>query len=184
MVIRKITEEITLKLFKGKAILIFGPRQSGKTTLVKSILEKISVDTLYINGDEFIDREVFSKSDTVKLKSIIGKNKIVFIDEAQKISEIGNTIKIITDNLKSVQVIATGSSSFELANKLNEPLTGRKYEFLILPFSFAEMVNYSNQFEEQKNLELRMIFGYYPEVVLKKEESKDLIINIANSYLF
>jgi uncharacterized protein len=184
MVKRALTDEIKRKLFKGKAILIFGPRQSGKTTLVKSILEEISEDVLYINGDEFQDREVFSKPDSVKLKLLIGKNKIVFIDEAQKIMEIGNTIKIIIDNLKPIQVIATGSSSFELANKLNEPLTGRKYEFLILPFSFAEMVNYSNQFEEQKNIELRIIFGYYPEVVLKKDESLDLIKNITNSYLF
>jgi predicted AAA+ superfamily ATPase len=184
MVKRTLANRISEKLFKGKAILLFGPRQSGKTTLVQSILKATSKKLLYINGDEFSDREVLSKPNAEKLKSLIGKNEIVFIDEAQKIYEIGNTIKIITDHIKSIQVIATGSSSFELANKLNEPLTGRKYEFLILPFAFSEMVNYTSLFEEQKNLELRMIYGYYPEVTLKKDESMDLIKNLTNSYLF
>ena len=184
MVKRTLTIRIAEKLFKGKAILIFGPRQSGKTTLVQSILKTTSKKLLYINGDEFSDREILSQPNANKLKSLIGKNEIIFIDEAQKITEIGNAIKIITDHLNSVQVIATGSSSFELANKLNEPLTGRKYEYLILPFAFSEMVNYTNLFEEQKNLELRLIYGYYPEVVLKKEESRDLIKNLTNSYLF
>lgn len=184
MVNRTLTNRISEKLFKGKAILIFGPRQSGKTTLVKSMLRDIHKKVLYVNGDEFSDREAFSQSNAVKLKSLIGNNEILFIDEAQKISEIGNTIKIITDHLSSVQVVATGSSSFELANKLNEPLTGRKYEFLILPFAFSEMVNHTSLFEEQKNLEQRMIYGYYPEVVMKKEESLELIKNITNSYLF
>jgi uncharacterized protein len=184
MVKRTLANRISEKLFKGKAILIFGPRQSGKTTLVNSILTSISRKLLYINGDEFSDRELLSQPNTEKLKSLIGKSEIVFIDEAQKIFEIGNAIKIITDHLNSVQVIATGSSSFELANKLNEPLTGRKYEFLVLPFAFSEMVNYTSLFEEQKNLELRLIYGYYPEIVLKKDESLDLIKNLTNSYLF
>lgn len=184
MVKRHIANRISDKLFKGKAILIFGPRQSGKTTLVKSILKNNTKDILYINGDEFSDREALSKPDVNKLKLLIGKKEIVFIDEAQKFTEIGNAIKIIVDKLSSIQVIATGSSSFELANKLNEPLTGRKYEFLILPLSFGEMVNYSSLFEEQKNLELRLLYGSYPEVVIKKDESMDLIKNITNSYLF
>ncbi|HEY5533849.1 MAG TPA: ATP-binding protein [Ignavibacteria bacterium] len=184
MVKRTLANRISEKLFRGNAILIFGPRQSGKTTLVNSILTSISKKLLYINGDEFSDREALSQPNVNKLKSLIGKNEIVFIDEAQKISEIGNTLKIITDHLKSVQVIAAGSSSFELANKLNEPLTGRKYEFLILPFAFSEMVNYTSLFEEQKNLELRLVYGYYPEIVLKKDESLDLIKILTNSYLF
>jgi predicted AAA+ superfamily ATPase len=184
MVKRILSDRISGKLFKEKAIIIFGPRQSGKTTLVKLILENVREDILYINGDEFSDRELLSRPDSVKLKSLIGNRKLVFIDEAQKIRDIGNAVKIITDNFKLVQVIATGSSSFEIANKLNEPLTGRKYEFLILPFSFAEMVNYSSLFEEQKNLETRMVFGYYPEVVLKKDESVELIKNLTSSYLF
>jgi uncharacterized protein len=184
MVNRTLTDRIEEKLFKGKAILIFGPRQSGKTTLVKSLLRDIAKKVLYINGDEFSDRESFSQPDSGKLKSLIGKNEILFIDEAQKFSDIGNAIKIITDSLPSVQVVATGSSSFELANKLNEPLTGRKYEFLILPFAFSEMVNHTSLFEETKNLQQRLIYGYYPEVVLKKDESLDLIKHLTNSYLF
>ena len=184
MVNRTLANRISEKLFKDKAILIFGPRQSGKTTLVKSMLSHIPKKVLYINGDEFSDREAFSQPNADKLKSLIGKNEILFIDEAQKIAEIGNAIKIITDHISSVQVVATGSSSFELANKLNEPLTGRKYEFLILPFAFSEMVNHTSLFEEQKNLEQRLIYGYYPEVVMKKEESLDLIKNLTSSYLF
>ena len=184
MVNRTLSNIIKDKLFKGKAILIFGPRQSGKTTITKAILKSTAKGIRYINGDEFSDREAFSQPNAEKLKTLIGNNEIIFIDEAQKITEIGNAIKIITDHISSVQVIATGSSSFELANKLNEPLTGRKYEFLILPFAFSEMVNHTNIFEEQKNLELRLIYGYYPEVVLKKDESMDLIKNLTSSYLF
>lgn len=184
MVKRTISNIITDKLFREKAILVFGPRQSGKTTLVREILKSKTRKVLYINGDEFSDRESLSKPNAERLKSLIGNNEIVFIDEAQKIAEIGNIIKIITDQFSSVQVIATGSSSFELANKLNEPLTGRKYEFLILPFAFSEMVNHTSLFEEQKNLELRLIYGYYPEVVLKKNESKELIKNLTSSYLY
>lgn len=184
MVKRTISNIVNEKFSKGKAILIFGPRQSGKTTMVMSLLKTKSQKILYINGDEFSDREALSRPSAAKLKSLIGKNEIVFIDEAQKITEIGNIIKIITDNLSSIQVIATGSSSFELANKLNEPLTGRKYEFLILPFAFSEMVNHTSLFEEKKNLELRLVYGYYPEVVLKKDENKDLIKNLTSSYLY
>ncbi len=184
MVKRTLSNIVNERFFKGKAILVFGPRQSGKTTLVMSLLKTKSQKILYINGDEFSDREALSQPSTDKLKSLIGNKEIVFVDEAQKIAEIGNAIKIITDNISSVQVIATGSSSFELANKLNEPLTGRKYEFLILPFSFSEMVNHTSLFEEQKNLELRLVYGYYPEVVLKKDESKDLIKNLTSSYLY
>lgn len=184
MVPRLIESEISNRLFKGKAILIFGPRQCGKTTLVESLLKKLSKRILYLNGDEFPTRERLEKPGLSKLQSLIGNSEILFIDEAQKINDIGNVIKIITDKIKTVQVIATGSSAFELANKLNEPLTGRKFEYLLLPFSFSEMSEYTSVFEEQKNLEHRMIFGSYPEVVTKKEEAKEIIKLIAGSYLF
>jgi hypothetical protein len=184
MVPRLIESEIANRLFKGKAILIFGPRQCGKTTLVESLLKKLSKRTLYLNGDEFPTRERLEKPGLSKLQSLIGNSEILFIDEAQKINDIGDVIKIITDKIRNVQVIATGSSAFELANRLNEALTGRKYEYLLLPFSFSEMAEYTSVFEEQKCLEHRMIYGSYPEVITKKEEAKEIIKLIAGSYLF
>jgi len=173
------------RLFKGKALLVFGPRQAGKSTFVAQLLaQNKKKKVLQLNGDDDDTRELLTKPNSTKLKNIIGNNEILFIDEAQRIQDIGIVIKIIIDQLKTVQVIATGSSAFELANKTNEPLTGRKYEMHLFPFSFSELVNEFGFIEEKRQLEKRLIYGTYPEIVVNAHDAEEHIKLLANSYLY
>jgi hypothetical protein len=184
MVSRSQIDYAKSRLFKGKALLIFGPRQVGKTTFVQNLIADLNKKTLSLNGDESDVLVLFENPNVTKLKSIIGDNEILVIDEAQRIANIGIVLKIIVDQIKSVQVIATGSSSFELANKLNEPLTGRKYEMFLYPLSFAEMVAHNGLLEEKRALENRLIYGSYPEIITNPIDAKEHIKLIANSYLY
>jgi len=179
---RIVKTAIQKQLFKGKAILIFGARQCGKSTLVEGLLK--DTDHLYLNGDEADVREILSNTTSSKLKVLAGGKKIVFIDEAQRIPEIGLTIKLFTDQLKDIQVIATGSSTFELSSRTSEPLTGRKYEHMLYPLSFAEMVRHHGLLAEKRLLEHRLVYGYYPEIVTCEGEEKALLRSLADSYLF
>ena len=184
MVRREQTNYAKARLFKGKALLIFGPRQVGKTTFVQNLIADLNKKTLFLNGDESDVLVLFESPNVTKLKNIIGDNEILVIDEAQRITNIGIVLKIIVDQIKSVQVIATGSSSFELANKLNEPLTGRKYEMFLYPIAFSEMVAHSGLLEEKRALEQRLIYGNYPEIITHPIDAKEHIKLIANSYLY
>lgn len=184
MISRIQQDNILKRLHKGKAILLFGARQVGKTTLLNTINALDNESILYVNGDEPDIREYFSERTSAELRNYIGQHTILVIDEAQRIPGIGITLKLITDQIKDVQVIATGSSSFELANKMNEPLTGRKYEFQLFPPSFQEMVTYHGLIEEKRQLEQRLIFGSYPEILNNSDESEELLKLIADSYLF
>ena len=182
MIPRALKDTIEQRLFKGKALLIFGPRQSGKSTLMETILQ--DRDHLYLNGDDADVREILTNTTATKLKLIVGNKKIVFIDEAQRIANIGLTLKLFTDQIKDVQVIATGSSAFELSSQVNEPLTGRKYEFMLYPLSFGELVQYHGLLQEKRLIEHRMVYGYYPEIVSKAGEEGELLKLLANSYLY
>ena len=182
MIKRAISTNIQSRLFQGKAILLFGPRQCGKSTLVEELLK--DKEHLYLNGDDADIREMLTNTSAAKLKLNVGHHKIVFIDEAQRIPNIGLTLKLFTDQLKDVQVIATGSSAFELSSKVNEPLTGRKFEFMLYPLSFGEMVTHHGYLQETRLLEHRMIFGYYPEIVTKEGDEKTLLKLLASSYLY
>lgn len=167
----------------SKALILLGPRQGGKTTLLETFT-KGKGDVLKWNGDEIDVREMLSKPTSTKLKNYIGSNKILVIDEAQRIENIGLCIKLILDNIKGVKVIATGSSAFELSNKMNEPLTGRKWEFTMYPLSFEEMVNHTSLMEEERLLEHRMIYGYYPDVINNPGEESQILKQLADSYLY
>ncbi|RYY07036.1 MAG: ATP-binding protein [Sphingobacteriaceae bacterium] len=182
MVIRLLQKLIEEKLFKGKAIILFGARQVGKSTLIETILR--GEEHLYLNGDDADVREILTNTTSTKLKAIVGDKKILFIDEAQRIPNIGLTLKLFTDQIKEVQVIATGSSAFELSSQVNEPLTGRKYEFMLYPLSFAELVQDHGLVQEKRFLEQRLIYGYYPEIVTKTGEEAELLKLLANSYLY
>lgn len=182
MIKRTLHPVIEKRLFKGKALLIFGPRQSGKSTLVESILE--NKDHLYLNGDDADVREILTNTTAAKLRAVVGSKKILFIDEAQRIANIGLTLKLFTDQIKDVQVIATGSSAFELSSQVNEPLTGRKYEYMLYPLSFEELVAENGLIGEKRMLEHRMIYGYYPEIVTKPGEEAELLKLLAGSYLY
>lgn len=172
------------KLYKGKAVLLFGPRQVGKSTLVETLIKTQKKACLILNGDDADVRESLMNTSATKLKAIIGKHELVYIEEAQRIQNIGLTLKLITDQFKDVQAIATGSSAFELSGKVNEPLTGRKYDFLLYPLCFSEMVEHHGLIREKTMLPHRLIYGYYPEIVMKQEEEKDLLKLLANSYLY
>lgn len=184
MIRREQTAYAKARLFKGKALLVFGPRQVGKTTFVQNLIADLDKKTLFLNGDESDVLVLFENPNVNKLKNIIGDNEILVIDEAQRITNIGIVLKIIVDQIKTVQVIATGSSSFELANKLNEPLTGRKYEMFLFPIAFSEMVAHSGLLEEKRSLEQRLIYGNYPEIISNPIDAKEHIKLIANSYLY
>ena len=182
MIKRTLLNDIQRRLFQGKAIILFGPRQCGKSTLIEDMLK--DKEHLYLNGDDADIREQLTNTSATRLKTIVGGYKIVFIDEAQRIPNIGLTLKLFTDQLKDIQVIATGSSAFELSSKVNEPLTGRKFEFMLYPFCFSEMVAYHGYIHERRFLEHRLIYGYYPEIVTKGADEKVLLKSLAGSYLY
>ncbi|MFH1195705.1 MAG: ATP-binding protein [bacterium] len=184
MIKRSIQAEIEKKLFKGKAIIITGARQVGKTTLLKMLFENRIPETIFLNCDEPDIRTMLNDSTSTKLKSIAGNKKIIVIDEAQRVKNIGITLKLIVDQLAEYQVIATGSSALELSGEINEPLTGRKYEFNLYPFSWAELVNEFGYLETNRLLEERMIYGMYPEITQKHDEKKELLKSLTQSYLF
>ena len=182
MINRILKDSIRKDLFKGKAILLFGPRQSGKSTLIEEVLK--DSEYLYLNGDDADVREMLTNTTATKLKMIAGNKKIVFVDEAQRIVNIGLTLKLFTDQIKDIQVIATGSSAFELSSQVNEPLTGRKYEYMLYPLSFAELVAHHGLLQEKRLLEHRLVYGCYPEIVTKLGEERRLLKLLASSYLY
>jgi len=182
MIPRLLEENIKAKLFKGKAIIIIGARQTGKTTLLKSVFT--SKDVLWLDADEQDVREMFNNVSSTQFKILFKNHKIIIIDEAQRIEDVGLKFKLITDQLKDKQLIATGSSSFDLTNKLNEPLTGRKWEYMLYPFSFTEMVNVNGLLEEKRLLNHRLIYGYYPDVVNNPGSEKEILKQLTNSYLY
>lgn len=184
MIKRLLQKNIESSLFKGKAIIITGPRQVGKTTLVQAIGDSIGEKVLWFNGDEADMESILSNTTSTRLKSLIGKNKVVIIDEAQKIPNIGLTIKLIVDNIRNVQVIATGSSSLDLTGKVNEPLTGRKFEYNLYPLSFGEMMEHTSAIEEKRMLEHRLIYGYYPDIINNPDSVPQMLHLITTSYLY
>lgn len=184
MIQRRLRQSIEKHLSKGKAIILFGARQTGKSTLIEALLEERKQEWMYMNGDDADVRDILTNTTATKLKAIIGNKKILFIDEAQRVENIGLTIKLVTDQIKEVQVIATGSSAFELSSQVNEPLTGRKYEFMLYPVSFEEMVQHHGLLQEKRLIEHRMIFGYYPEIVTNAGEEKERLKLLAGSYLY
>lgn len=184
MIKRVIYQKVKSHFFRGKAIIIIGPRQSGKTTFINQLLLDFPNQYCKFNGDEPDVREQFKNATSTYLKSIIRDKKIVFIDEAQRIDEIGLAIKLLVDNYPDIQVIATGSSAFDLTGKIKEPLTGRKYEYRMFPLSSQEMIKEHGILEEKRYLTHRMIFGYYPEIVTKQDEEIELLNLLTDSYLF
>jgi len=184
MIVRSQQEVALAYLFRGKALIIYGPRQAGKTTFSEQLLAIVAKKTLRLNGDDADTREAFLRPNATLIERIIGDNEVIFIDEAQRIQDVGLVIKIIVDRFKQVQVIATGSSSFELAGNINEPLTGRRYEMQLLPISYEELVKYTDYLTEQRLLEQRLIYGSYPEIVTDPVNAEKHLKLIANSYLY
>lgn len=181
---REIRRQIEEKLFKGKVIILYGPRQVGKTTLVKEIIKSFP-ESRYISCDELDVQEMLTPNSHEQLKSYIGNHKIVILDEAQKIENIGTVLKILVDFYPEMQIIATGSSSFDLANKVGEPLVGRNYTFYLYPLSIRELPEYSNTDSLRRILENYMIYGSYPGIVIEDiKDKKDFLNLLVKNYLY
>jgi predicted AAA+ superfamily ATPase len=183
MIIRELESVIKSRIGKGKAIIVLGPRQTGKTTLFRSLSSEMN-DFLFLDCDDVLVREYLSAPKTETLKQIIGKHKYIFIDEAQRIKNIGLTLKIITDQIPEVQLFVSGSSAFELSNELNEPLTGRKWEYLLLPISWNEYEDHTGFLKSEQLLETRLIYGMYPDVINHPGDEKEVLNQLSDSYLY
>ncbi len=184
MIPRVVLDKITSRLDRSRAVIIYGPRQCGKTTLLNMITPQLEGGYLWLNGDDNADAALLSDNSKERFKRVIGKNKYLIIDEAQEIGDIGRKIKTIVDSLPGVCPILSGSSAFELANKLNEPLTGRKFEIYLYPMAFPEMSAHHGLRKEIQQLESRLIFGSYPEIVMNPGQEKDLLTELTGSYLY
>ena len=184
MYTRDLQSIIQERCFQGKAIILLGARQVGKTTLLKKIIQEQQVDALYLNCDEPQTAAALTNCNLKELQMVIGANKFVVIDEAQKVDNIGLTLKLIVDNMPDVQVIATGSSAFELRNCLNEPLTGRKYEYQMFPISSKEIYQSSGYIDLKGLLEIRLIYGSYPDILNHANDARELLRMLTDSYLY
>ena len=183
MILRTLTKIIESNLFTGKAIIVLGARQVGKTTMIRNLFQNNDA-LIWLNGDETDIQNLFNDMSASRFKAIFGNKKIIVIDEAQQIANIGLRLKLITDMLPEYQLIVTVSSSFELANHLNEPLTGRKWEYNMFPLSFGEMVQHHGLLEEKRLIPHRLVYGYYPEIVTQQGNEELLLRQLSNSYLY
>jgi uncharacterized protein len=186
MFVRKLTQSVLDACFKGKVILLLGARQVGKTTLLREALKQVQVSYTWLNADESDILQAFASATTsTQLLQLIGPDhKLVIIDEAQQIPDIGKKLKLIYDTRPDIQLIATGSSAFELQNRIAEPLTGRKKTFYLYPISYKETVLGTSALEAKRLLDTRLTFGMYPEVVNNPGHEKEILVEIAQSYLY
>lgn len=181
---RLIQTKIEKDLFKGKIAIIYGARQVGKTTLAKEIQKKYADDSFYLNCDEPDIRDALTNKTSTELKSFLGSKKLIIIDEAQRVENIGLTLKLLADNFPQTQILATGSSAFDLSNKIAEPLTGRKNEYYLYPFSLEELKFIYSEMEIDRILERRIIFGMYPEIVRGGGRPEQNLKSLALSYTY
>ncbi|MCF6365464.1 MAG: ATP-binding protein [Bacteroidales bacterium] len=177
--------EKTLKdyFFKGKVLLIVGARQVGKTTLLQEMSKEFG-SFLWLNADENNVRERLANPSVNAIKNIIGNYKIVIIDEVQRIKNAGLLLKIMADNFKEVQFIATGSSVLEISDCIFEPLTGRHFPYHLYPFSLAELYPEKSPFEIEQELPFHLVFGMYPEIAVKRDMAEMILKNLAQQYLY
>jgi len=185
-IIQKQLKNLKKLLSPNKVLVLYGPRRCGKTTLIKKLLEQIRSKKLFVSGEDITVQNYLSSQSIEKLKNFVGKNKLLVIDEAQKVYKIGLNLKLIVDHIKDIQVIATGSSSFDLAQDIGEPLTGRKYTLKLFPLSQMEIAQIETRHETEANIEARLIYGSYPEIVITydNEERQRYLKEIISSYLY
>lgn len=186
---REIIESIKTELDRqqSKIIVIYGARQVGKTTLVENVLaDNRDQKILRINGDRIGNNTFISSRDLQKLESLVFGYDILFIDEAQRIPEIGINLKILYDNIKNLKIIVTGSSSLDLASSIKEPITGRKKQYTLHPISFLELSKIYNKYELSQIIEERLIFGSYPEIftIKNRVEKAKYITELTEDYLY
>lgn len=184
MICRRLLNIIREKLNHGKALIILGARQTGKTTILKELYKDFADKALMLNCDEPQVRSNLTNVSSSFLKQLTGNKKYILIDEAQRINNIGLTLKLITDELPDIQLIVTGSSSLDLANDINEPLTGRKFEYNLFPLSFGELIENNELIQTMGELERRLIFGSYPDVINNHGNEREILNNLTSSYLY
>ena len=183
MITRTIEKRILDDFHKGKIIVVLGARQVGKTTMFDNVIEGQD-KVLKLNCDDYDDRLDLENKTSTELRNLIENYDVVVIDEAQRVKNIGLTLKIIADLKLSTQVLVTGSSSLDLASEINEPATGRLFEYQLFPISLSELCNYTSEREERRMLEQRMVFGLYPEIITHPNDTKRLLHNLASNYLY
>lgn len=182
---RHLEKNIEKYLFKGKIIIVYGARQVGKTVLAKSILKKYADENSYFNCEILSTKQALEQQDPLKLKNFLGNGRVIVLDEAQKVSNIGLALKLLIDTYPNMQIIATGSSSFDLSNQVNEPLTGRALEFTLFPFSLSELSDVHSSQEMNAVLEKSLVYGMYPEVVLSDiNNARVYLNNLSSKYLY
>lgn len=184
MIKRVIFDKLMQQVDYKKAIILLGPRQVGKTTLVKEMASALNSNFLYINGDLPVVQEQLNNPSLSFLQSYFGDRKVIMIDEAQRIKNIGITLKLILDSEQDVQFLVSGSSALELANTVNEPLTGRKWEHMLYPISWQELCNYETMSGALSRLQNLIIYGMYPEILTHTGQEKDILNNLSSSYLY
>ena len=182
MYTRVLQDILNKKIGKGKAIVLVGPRQVGKTTLINTILE--NKKHLFLNADDPSTKSLLTNPNTEQIRRILGSNDVIFIDEAQRVPNIGLTLKIITDQFKDVQLFVSGSSSFDIARSINEPLTGRKWEYNLFPISWEEYENKVGYVKSEQQLENRLIHGFYPDILNHPGEEAEVLEQLVSSYLY
>jgi uncharacterized protein len=180
---RHIQRLLAQRMHDPKAIIVLGPRQVGKTTLIQTIAAEIP-NVLWLTGDDPDTKALLDGATSTRLKALLEGRGLLVIDEAQRIPDIGLKIKLITDHVPGTKVIATGSSSLELAHHTREALTGRKWEYRMLPLSYSELALHFGRLEERRMLLHRLVYGAYPEVVVHPGNAEDVLIQLADSYLF
>jgi predicted AAA+ superfamily ATPase len=181
---RELEQIIDSRLYKKKAIVVVGPRQVGKTTLLNQIAQNSVRKVLFLNCDEPDVRKKLDMPSSIQLKALIGNAELILIDEAQRIRNIGITLKLLIDSFPEKQIVVTGSSALELSDSISESLTGRKFEFRMYPFSNKELTDANGLLNESRLLEHRMIYGMYPDVVNNQGNEREILTNIVSSYLY
>jgi len=173
-------------LTPGKVVILYGARRTGKTTLVQEFLKDLKEPFLFVSGEDINVQEFLASRSVEKLKAFIGSSRFLVIDEAQSVSNIGINLKLIVDHIEGICVVATGSSSFDLARNVGEPLTGRKYTLKLYPLAQFEIGQTENLAQTAANLETRLIYGSYPEIVLMPDNRRreQYLREIVSSYLY
>jgi len=183
---RFIQSQIESRMVPGKAVVLLGPRQVGKTTLLRDILSGETSPFLFVSGEDRATQGWLGSQSIETLRQNIGNHQLLVVDEAQHVPQIGLNLKLIVDHLPQLRVLATGSSSFDLSNQTGEPLVGRKWEFELYPISQLELAATEVPFETEERLPQRLLYGSYPEIVttVGLSDKRELLNNIVNGYLY
>lgn len=184
MISRTLSSRIQQRWFSGKAILLLGARQVGKTTLLKNLVPRLATSAVWLNGDNPQDRALLSGINSDRAKRLFPEGTVVVVDEAQRLENTGLTLKIIHDACPGIQLIATGSSSFELSDRIREAMTGRKWTFHLFPISIEELIRASSAVEVERSLESRLLYGSYPDLINRAGAEEDVLLELTTDYLY